>query len=150
MPLLLLQIINHHLIFSDANDFVESLPGIPSYQQAKSYEENHGKFSILFNKKGQTRYSNPVYNAAYWGNKSDYLPNYPKNMVDPTIVLQFMMLYPKATYNKVFENDKGNTPLHLAAARGNVDAVRILMESNITINKEPINNRYFMMFEKLA
>ena len=150
MPLLLLQIINHHLIFSDANDFVESLPGIPSYQQAKSYEENHGKFSILFNKKGQTRYSNPVYNAAYWGNKSDYLPNYPKYAADPTIVLQYMMLYPKATYSKEFENDKGNTPLHLAAARGNVDAVRILMESNITINKEPINNRYFMMFEKLA
>ena len=54
--------------FSDANDFVESLPGIPTYQQAKSYEENHGKFSILFNKKGQTRISNPVYKAAYWGN----------------------------------------------------------------------------------
>ena len=43
-----------------------------------------------------------------------------------------------------------NSPIHLAAARGNVDAVRILMESNVTKNKEPINKRYFMLFEKLA
>ena len=35
-----------------------------------------------------------------------------------------------------------NSPIHLAAARGNVEAVRILMESNVTKNKEPINKRY--------
>ena len=36
----------------------------------------------------------------------------------------------------------GNSPIHLAAARGNIEAVRILMESNVTKNKEPINKRY--------
>ena len=48
------------------------------------------------------------------------------------------------------EQSKRNSPIHLAAARGNIEAVRILMESNVTKNKEPINKRYFMLFEKLA
>ena len=43
-----------------------------------------------------------------------------------------------------------NSPIHLAAARGNLDAVRILMESNVTKNQEPINKEYFILFEKLA
>ena len=43
-----------------------------------------------------------------------------------------------------------NSPIHLAAARGNVEAVRILMESNVTKNKEPINKGYFILFEKLG
>ena len=91
-----------------------------------------------------------MYKAAYWGNKSDYLPNYPKYAVDPTIVLQFMMLNPNSNYNKEIENDKGNTPLHLASARGNFDAVRILMESKATKNKKPINKMYFILFQKLG
>ena len=65
-------------------------------------------------------------------------------MVDPTIVLQFMMLYPKATYNKVFENDKGNTPLHLAAARGNLEAVRILMEG-VFVKKHQCKKSTFIL-----
>ena len=148
MPRLLLQIINHHLIFSDANDFVKSLPLIPSHQQASSSEENHGRFSTMFGKK--TRSSNPVLRAAYWGSRKYYVQNYPKDAADPTIVLQFMMLYPKATYDKEFKNEKENTPLHLAAARGNLDAVRILMESKATKNKKPINKMYFILFQKLG
>ena len=145
-----MQIFNHHLIFSDANDFVDSLPKIPFREQAKSDEENHGKFSILFNKKGQTRISNAVYKAAYWGNRRDYLQEKPKDDVDPTIVLQFMMLHPTLRYNKEQENAKGNTPLHLASARGNLEAVRILMESKATTYKEPINRWYFISLEKLG
>ena len=150
MPLLFFQIINHHLIFSDANDFVDSLPRIPTYQQASSSKENHGRFSTLFNYKGQPRFNSSVHRAAYWGNRRDYLQEKPKDDVDPTIVLQFMMLYPKVTYNKEGVNFRGNTPLHLAAARGNLDAVRILMESKATTNKEPINKRYFILLEKLG
>ena len=136
--------------FSDANDFVGSLPEIPSYEEASSSEETHGRFKDIFNKKGQERHSNPVFKAAYWGNKSDYLPNYPQNAVDPTIVLQFMMLNPKSKYDKEFKNVKENTPLHLASARGNVEAVRILMESKATSNKEPTNKKYFILLEKLG
>ena len=91
-----------------------------------------------------------MFKAAYWGNKSDYLPKYPQNAVDPTIVLQFMMLNPKFKYGKEFKNDKGNTPLHLASARGNVEAVRILMESKATLNKEPTNKMYFISLKKLG
>ena len=138
--------------FSDANDFVDIIPGIPSYEQASSSssKKNHGRFRNIFKKKGLSRFSNPVYNAAYWGNKSDYLPKYPKNGVNLTIVLQFMMLNPKSKYNKEIENDKGNTPLHLASARGNVEAVRILMESKATLNKEPTNKMYFISLKKLG
>ena len=144
-------IINHHLIFSDANDFVDSLPRIPTYQQASSSEENHGRFSVLFNnKKGQPRFNSPVHRAAYWGNRTDYIQEKPKDDIDPTIVLQFMVLYPKVTYNKEGVNFRGNTPLHLAVARGNLDAVRILMESKTITNKEPINKRYFILLEKLG
>ena len=130
------------VFFSDANDFVKSLPGIPSYEDASSSKENHGRFKDMFNDEGQTRFNNPVYQAAYWGNKSDYLPNYPKHAVDPTIVLQFMMLYKS---NKEEINAKGNTPLHLASARGNLEAVRIIMESKATSNKEPKNLKYFIL-----
>ena len=48
------------------------------------------------------------------------------------------------------EQNWRNSPIHLAAARGNLEAVRILMESNVTKNKEPINKRYFILFEKLG
>ena len=143
-----MQIINNHLIFSDANDFVKSLPLIPSHQQASSSEENHGRFSTMFGKK--TRSSNPVLRAAYWGSRKYYVQNHPKDAVDPTILLQFMMLDPNSNYDKEIENDKGNTPLHLASARGNVDAVRILMESKATSNKEPTNKEYFILLEKLG
>ena len=61
-----------------------------------------------------------------------------------------MMLYPKATFEKESQNGRGNTPLHLASARGNLDAVRILMESKATTNKEPINIEYFISLEKLG
>ena len=87
-----------------------------------------------------------MYKAAYWGNKSDYLPNYPKYAIDPTIVLQFMLLNPNSNYNKEIENHKGNTPLHLASARGNLEAVRILMEPFLG----PINKRCFILFQKLG
>ena len=90
-----------------------------------------------------------MYKAAYWGNKSDYLPTSPKHAVDPTIVLQFMMLYPKATFEKESQNGRGNTPLHLASARGNVEAVRILMESKATSEKDPTNKEYIILLEKL-
>ena len=90
-----------------------------------------------------------MYNASYWGNTSYYLPNNPKNPVDPTIVLQFMMLNP-GFRDKEEENGKGNTPLHLASARGNLEAVRILIESKATTNKEPTNKEYFILLEKLG
>ena len=127
------------IFFSDGNDFVSSLPGIPSSKG------NHSRFRNIFNKK--KRIINAVYKAAYRGDKSYYLPKYPKNAVDPTIVLQFMML--NSDYDKEEENDKGNTPLHLASARGNVEAVRILMESKATSKKDPTNNEYFILLEKL-
>ena len=136
--------------FSDANDFVGSLPWIPSYEEASSSEENHGRFRNIFNKKGQSRVFNPVYQASYWGNRRDYLQEKPKDDVDPTIVLQFMMLNPKSKYGKEIRNDKRNTPLHLASARGNVEAVRILMESKATLNKEPTNKMYFISLKKLG
>ena len=44
----------------------------------------------------------------------------------------------------------GNSPIHLAAARGNIEAVRILMESNVTKDKGPINKMYFILFQKLG
>ena len=91
-----------------------------------------------------------MHRAAYWGNRRDYLQEKPKDDVDPTIVLQFMMLYPGFEYNKEQGNAKGNTPLHLASARGNLDAVRILMESKATSNKKPINKRCFILFQKLG
>ena len=46
------------------------------------------------------------------------------------------------------EQSKRNSPIHLAAARGNIEAVRILMESNVTKNKEPINKRHFILLKK--
>ena len=164
MPLLPMQIINHHLIFSDANDFVDSLPRIPSRKQAKSDEDNHGRFWIdaMFPTGFQERYRSqfpngsfiwkiktidgsfdwPVHKAAYWGDRSDFLQEKPKDDVNPTTILQFLMLYPNYRNNKERVNYRGNTPLHLASARGNLEAVRILMESKATTNKEPINNRY--------
>ena len=48
------------------------------------------------------------------------------------------------------DESKGNSPIHLAAARGNVEAVRILMESNVTKDKGPINKMYFILFQKLG
>ena len=48
------------------------------------------------------------------------------------------------------DQSEGNSPIHLAAARGNIEAVRILMESNTTKDTEPINKRYFILFEKLG
>ena len=90
-----------------------------------------------------------VHKAAYWGNRSDYLQENPKEDVDSTILLQFMMLYPNSSTTKYKErkNGKGNTPLHLASARGNFEAVRILMESKATTVKEPINKKYFILLE---
>ena len=96
------------------------------------------------------RFSNPVLRAAYWGSRKYYVQNYPKDAADPTILLQFMMLDPNSNYDKEIENDKGNTPLHLASARGNVDTVRILMESKATTNKEPTNQKYFILLEKMG
>ena len=145
-----MQIINNHLVFSDANEFVDSLPKIPTPEQAKSDEENHGKFSWMLSKTDDGSFDWPVHKAAYWGNKRDYLQGKPKDKVNPTTVLQFLMLYPNYRNNKERVNSKGITPLHLASARGNLEAVRILMESKATTIKEPTNEWYFILLEKLG
>ena len=85
---------------------------------ASSSEENHGRFRNIFNKRGQSRAFNPVYQAAYWGDRSDFLQEKPKDDVNPTTILQFLMLYPNYRNNKERVNYRGNTPLHLALNLG--------------------------------
>ena len=133
-------------------DFVYTLPQIPNREEQENfYEKGNGKFSWMLSKSDDGSLDWPVHKAAYWGNKRDYLQEKPKDDVNPTTVLQFLMLYPSYRNNKERANSRGITPLHLASARGNLEAVRILMESKATTNKEPITSSwYFILLEKLG
>ena len=48
-------IIPLHCIFSDAKDYVDTLPRIPNDKEARSDIKNHGKFSGMFRKKVGTK-----------------------------------------------------------------------------------------------
>ena len=86
---------NHFIIFlSGGKEFVDALPPIPDKKEAKKDKQNHGKFSILF--KGGKPFNTPVHRAAYWGSRRDYLNEKPKIDLDPTVVLQYLMLTVKS------------------------------------------------------
>ena len=65
-----------------------------------------------------------VHKAAYYGNNT---------------VLQYMMTGKSRFHELEPDGYNQNKPLHIAAARGNLDAVKILMEANATKNKKPFN-----------
>ena len=83
-------------IFSDASEFIEEefLPPIPRADKAEEDKQNHGIFSTIFI--GGVPFNGKVHRAAYWGSRRDYLNEKPKIDLDPTVVLQYLMLTVKS------------------------------------------------------